>query len=189
MSMERPDRSSMERPQRDSNLWANVTSGILVFIATCGLIGALGSQRLAPMDAKLVELTAQIKDINTLMAPLLTLNAQHVSDLAVIDQIKKEIDTKLDRSLFDQEQRNSAVRYDQGKADMIRTLDEVTHQIHDLEGEIVKRSDNDQRQASIDRQISVLENRLNALQLLVENRPSESNGGNFPQPPQIQPLK
>lgn len=165
-----------EEDGHGSRLWGNITSGVVAFVAAIGLTAGYISTILSPVREHLITLDGEITSINTLMAPLLTLNAQHTADVATIFELRKSVEGKLDKSVFDVTTNEATTRFDQNKADFIRTLEEISHQVHDLEGEIVTRAENDQRTAEMGARVTSLERRVDALSLLVEGKNQDSKG-------------
>lgn len=144
-------------------VWGNIIAAISTFVATTMLIGAIGSLVISPIREHQAHIDAEIDKINMTMAPLLTLYAQHTSDLAVIASIQKELDAKLDRNVFDVTSGTVQAKIDTSKADTLRSFDEITHQVHSLEADIVTRAENAQHWADISDRISALERHLDAV--------------------------
>jgi hypothetical protein len=106
------------------------------------IVGGVGTLTVSPRDEAIVELKADIKDIRLTMAPLLTLYAQHKSDEDRFLSFQTQIDTKVDKGAYGMFDRMITGRIDALIETDNKSRDEILHQVHDLEGGIVPRSEN-----------------------------------------------
>jgi hypothetical protein len=131
------------------------------------IVGGVGKLALDPKQAQLDTEQKSIDRIDLTMAPLLAVAAQHENDLRRFDAIEKRLDSKLTIEVFDAYQHTSAEKVDALKADMLRTVEEVTHQVHTLEAEIVTRPENEAHWAEVAARIAEIASRLDALSVRI----------------------
>lgn len=134
------------RTRRDvadaSPLWGNLISGAAVFIATAGLLGTWVNQRMTPLEDRLGSVDKHLDKIDTTMAPLLTLYAQHKADEDRFTSFQIQIDQKLDKNVFEVSRNANIDRISALVVTDNKAMDEILHQVHDLENKIVSREEN-----------------------------------------------
>jgi len=130
----------------NSNFWtilvACATTGAVVGGMFWGLLQlTIGPIREHQQD-DLAQAHKEIDKINLTMSPLLTLYAQHAADEEKFQSLQKQLDGKLDlnvhNGLAEAEKQDRATLLDTTN----KTLDEIRHQIHELENKIVSREEN-----------------------------------------------
>lgn len=124
-----------------SALWGNIVSAAGVFVVTAGLIGTWVNQRVSPLEDRLTAIDRRLDRIDQSMIALETLVAQHTTDLRTI---QKDIDSKLNTELFRTSREGLIKQIDDDKANVARVVEELSHQIHRLEEQIVIRAENKQ---------------------------------------------
>ena len=149
----------MAEPAATSPLWGNIIGGVTVFVTTATLLGTIGGMRITPIEARLDAVDRRLDKIDLTMAPLLTLYAQHTSDLAVINTMQRDIDTKLSRDVFN------------------TTTESLTKQVDALNGQIVSRSENVEHWNEVASRIDDINKRLAEMTLRINAQPSLKGGG------------
>lgn len=124
------------------NRWGMLGFSLTTLALAIGLIGGYVTIILTPVNASISELKADVRDMNTTLAPLLTLYAQHKSDEGLFSSLQSQLDKKLEKEVFATshdalEDRVSALISTNNAA-----LAEISHQVHDLEAKIVSREEN-----------------------------------------------
>lgn len=122
--------------------WGVLSACAATLGVALGIFAGVGTLSLGPIQADLVSLHHDVEHINTTMSPLLTLYAQHKADEDRFVSFQAAIDAKMDKNVYDVFSTMVTERI----ADLAKTnnaaLGEAVHQIHDLEGSIVSRSEN-----------------------------------------------
>lgn len=133
-----------------------------------GIMTILGTLTLDPIRTFESDTKEHLREIDVRMAPLLTLAAQIKSDDAAFARLQAEVDAKLDTSAHVAYLQSTAKEIDDNKNSALRTNEEISHQVHDLESKIVSRDENTEHWIDINARITNLENRLNALSLSID---------------------
>ena len=121
------------------------------------IVGGVGKMALDPITGRLDKHDSTLEKMDHDMAPLLTLYAQHVSDLQVTRTMQDDIRNKLDVYLFEQD-----------KASIQRQISEILGQIHKLEQDIVTRPENATHWTELGARIDSVTRDVDALRLRVQ---------------------
>ena len=142
--------------------WSMVGACATTLAVALVIAGGVGNLTVSPIDSHLTAVDHEIEKINLTMAPLLTLYAQHTSDLQVISGMQKQLDAKLDSNVYDVS--NKAVEKEIAENNIIfsKTLEEITHQVHTLEDKIVSRAENSEHWAEVANRLDDLNRRIEA---------------------------
>ena len=139
------------------NSWPNLWQSAATVLVALGFAGSILVFVLKPYGDTLAQHAAEIEKINTTMAPLLTLYAQHTSDLQVLKTMQTELDEKLSAGLFTQDQTS-----------LQRQLAEIVGQLHTLEQNIVPRSENTNKWTELGARIDAAARDIEALRLRMD---------------------
>jgi len=120
-----------------SALFGNIVSSLGVFLVTAGLVGTWVNQRVSPIEARIDAVDRRLDSIEQKLSPILTLEAEQTS-------MQKDIDSKLNTELFRTSREGLIKQIDDDKANVTRVVEELSHQIHRLEEQIVIRAENKQ---------------------------------------------
>jgi hypothetical protein len=143
----------------DENRWTIIGACVTTFMASVSLVGSYVTIILNPINQDILELKRDIANINTTMAPLLTLYAQHKSDEERFTSFQSQIDTKMDKNVHEVFATMLTTRLDSLVLTDTERVNEIQHQVHDLESSIVSRQENTVHWAATD----ALALRVNAL--------------------------
>lgn len=120
-----------------SALFGNIVSSLGVFLVTAGLVGTWVNQRVSPIEARIDAVDRRLDSIEQKLSPILTLEAEQTS-------MQKDIDSKLNTELFRTSREGLIKQIDDDKTNVTRVVEELSHQIHRLEEQIVIRAENKQ---------------------------------------------
>jgi hypothetical protein len=152
-------------PQQ-SWLLSQVGTFIAAVAVALTVVGGVGRLVLAPIDEFQIDTKDAIRQINLTMVPLLALAAQIKEDDHAFARIQIELDGKADKDVIAAALASIAKETDDNKTSTLRAAEEVVHQVHDLEANIVTRNENAEHWAEIDSRIKSIEDRLAALERL-----------------------
>lgn len=124
-----------------SALWGNIVSAAGVFVVTAGLIGTWVNQRVSPIEARIDADDRRLDRNDQTIVALQTLVAQHTTDLGIM---QKDVESKLNMELFRTSREGLIKQIEDDKSNIIRVMEELSHQIHALEEKIVYRDENKQ---------------------------------------------
>jgi hypothetical protein len=130
------------KPPAPASVWTVLSSAAAVLAVMLVIVGGVGSIIIGGLEKDLAERKNDIDKINLTMAPLLTLYAQHTSDKEAAATLQKQVDSKLDKDIYEAFLATSNSRITTLETTDKQSLDEALHQIHDLEGNIVTRAEN-----------------------------------------------
>ena len=145
--------------------WTVISSSAAVLTVVLAVFVVVGGMAIAPINAALSERKSDIDKINLTMAPLLSLYAQHANDLERFKAIEDEQAKLLPRDVHSEFAAHMTDRISTVNADLLRDFDEITHQVHTLEGNIVNRSENEAHWAENAASILALNSRIDAIGL------------------------
>lgn len=153
-----------------TNLWGNIVSSAGVFVVTAGLVGTWVNQRVSPLEDRLTAIDRRLDRVDEAVTSILTLDAKHTADLTAM---QKDIDSKLNTELFRNSREGLIKQIDDDKANLIRVVEELSHQIHKLEEEIVVRPENKQHWDIEQADKEDTNKRISELALEIDKRISE----------------
>ena len=148
----------MTDPER-TNSYPNLWQSAATVLVALGFAGSILVFVLKPYGDTLAQHATEIEKISTTMAPLLTLYAQHTSDLQATKMMQTQIDEKLGTGIFLQDQ-----------ISLQRQLAEIVGQLHTLEQNIVPRSENANKWTELGARIDAVNRDVEALRLRADNR-------------------
>ena len=126
----------------NSNFWTILVACATTGAVVGGMFWGLLQLTIGPIKDDLAQAHREIDKINLTMSPLLTLYAQHAADEDKFISLQKQLDGKLDLNVHN----SIAESEKQARAALVETsnkaLDEISHQVHDLETKIVSREEN-----------------------------------------------
>lgn len=153
-----------------SNLWGNIISSVGVFVVTAGLLGTWVNQRVSPIEARIDAIDRRLDLMDQKMTPILTLEAQHNSDSSIMGSMQKEIENKVNSELFGTFRDTTIKQMETDKNNLLRLMDEISHQVHSLEGKIVSRDENKEHwdaemsaREDLNKRLDYLNTRINSL--------------------------
>jgi chromosome segregation ATPase len=148
--------------------WVILSACAATLAVSLALVGGIGILALNPIREDVVKIETSIDKINMQMAPLLTVN-EHVADLnQQLLEIKKLIDQKLNKDIFDGKVFDTEKEIEDNKTSTLHTFEELSHQVHDLESNIVSKDWNKEHWDAVSAQILDLKGQVSALRLELE---------------------
>ena len=148
-----------------ASVWTVLATTASMMAVLLVIVGGVGVMALGPINEKISNLQHEVEKINLTMTPLLALYAQHDNDLRRYDALDKRVDGKVSLDVFDAQKSMVFESISTLKTDVVRTSDEITHQVHTLEGEIVTRSENEAHWSESSARLVEIQTRLDALVL------------------------
>ena len=158
-----------------ASVWTVLATSFTMLGVMLVIVGGVGVMALGPINEKLAELQHGEEKTNLAMTPLLAFAAQHNNDTRQFDDAVKGLDSKLSIAEHKVYDRMTTDKIEALKSDLLRTNDEISHQVHALEGEIVTRSENEAHWAEIQSHIADLSKSVDALALRINALPSPSS--------------